>query len=373
MILQSRVRRRRTRGDFPVSRKLPLRYSRDPRNATSQLATGLAWVSVTVALDQPLLVVPSLELPEGLDEFGYPGEVPDPKQVLRQSLDKSFGDPIALGSRTKLGELVMPRKVSSCWKSSLMAHVGASTVVADVQPRGGPFVEVTELRARLGGVAPAPRTDSPTGRRGFRCTHWCNGRPPDSTLLVGHGRRRLGPQRSSRRSVRMDPSWTSGPRGLPDPLWSLQVVLAHQRQGALLRGPDTPIAAPVPDLAIALAAERRLGQHAADVADQSLRHTDRMHTTLSSYALEGIEAVPVDLVVNGDRARVVEPGRGRYLRSVKPRTTSLEARQPVQSVNSHTLSQGRSAPARSITGLSCPASPPNPEQQEREIENTSPW
>jgi hypothetical protein len=52
-----------------------------------------------VTLDQPLLVVHPLELSERLDEFGDRGEVPDPKQNLLQSSDKSFGDPIGLRSR----------------------------------------------------------------------------------------------------------------------------------------------------------------------------------------------------------------------------------------------------------------------------------
>jgi hypothetical protein len=58
-----------------------------------------------------------------------------------------------------------------------------------------------------------------------------------------------------------------------------------------------------------------------------------MHTALSSHALEGIEAAPVDMVVQGDQAKTVELDRGRCHRSVKLRTTSLEARQPVQLVN----------------------------------------
>src|SRR5262245_58758212 len=49
-----------------------------------------------VALDQPLLVVPALELPKILDKFGDRGEVPDPKQVLPQGANKPFGDTVAL-------------------------------------------------------------------------------------------------------------------------------------------------------------------------------------------------------------------------------------------------------------------------------------
>jgi hypothetical protein len=42
-----------------------------------------------------------------------------------------------------------------------------------------------------------------------------------------------------------------------------------------------------------------------------------MRNRLSSYALVGIDAVPVDVVVDGHRAKVVEPASGRTQHSVR--------------------------------------------------------
>jgi hypothetical protein len=76
-----------------------------------------------------------------------------------------------------------------------------------------------------------------------------------------------------------------------------------------------------------------------------------MHTPLSSYAPEGIAAVPVDVVVDGDRTMVVEPETDPPMLWVKRHTTSPGLKPGGRSVNIRTLSRGRSAPARSITGL----------------------
>ena len=50
----------------------------------------------------------------------------------------------------------------------------------------------------------------------------------------------------------------------------LQAILPHQTPDPLLGGADALVAKPGPDLAVALAVERRLGQDAADVPDQFL-------------------------------------------------------------------------------------------------------
>ena len=55
-----------------------------------------------MALDQPLLIVPPLELPEGLDQIGDRGEVLDPEQVLLQGPDEALRDPVGLCSRMHL-------------------------------------------------------------------------------------------------------------------------------------------------------------------------------------------------------------------------------------------------------------------------------
>jgi hypothetical protein len=65
-----------------------------------------------------------------------------------------------------------------------------------------------------------------------------------------------------------------------------------------------------------------------------------MHTALSSYSLEGIEAVPIDVVVDGDRVRVVDPETRRVLHLVR-----LEATESVSSVIEHAVN-ARTAPLR---------------------------
>jgi hypothetical protein len=52
-----------------------------------------------VSLDQPLLVVPPPELPEGLDQLGHGRETFDPKQVRFQRADEALRDAIGLRSR----------------------------------------------------------------------------------------------------------------------------------------------------------------------------------------------------------------------------------------------------------------------------------
>jgi hypothetical protein len=42
-----------------------------------------------------------------------------------------------------------------------------------------------------------------------------------------------------------------------------------------------------------------------------------MRDKLSSYALVGIDAVPVDVIVDGDQAKVLVPDRRRVLHSVR--------------------------------------------------------
>jgi hypothetical protein len=86
-----------------------------------------------------------------------------------------------------------------------------------------------------------------------------------------------------------------------------------------------------------------------------------MRAKLSSYALVGIEAVPVEVIVDVDRVKVAEARSRRVLHSVTLLdTTSPEGSVPKHAVNSRTLSQGRSAPARIITALICPALRCNP-------------
>ena len=57
---------------------------------------------------------------------------------------------------------------------------------------------------------------------------------------------------------------------MADPLRGLKALLPHQPADPLLGGPDALVAEPSPDLAVALAVERRLGQDAANMVDEFL-------------------------------------------------------------------------------------------------------
>ena len=70
-----------------------------------------------------------------------------------------------------------------------------------------------------------------------------------------------------------------------------------------------------------------------------------MRFNLLSYALVGIEAVPMDVLVDRDRASVVESEIGRCRDAVRPRTTLPGSPRKEQVVNFRTLAPGRSAPA----------------------------
>ena len=58
--------------------------------------------------------------------------------------------------------------------------------------------------------------------------------------------------------------------GVAAPAWGLEVMLPHQPPDPLGGRADAPMPQPRPDLAVALAVERALGQDPADVADQLL-------------------------------------------------------------------------------------------------------
>src|SRR5262249_26268057 len=92
----------------------------------------------------------------------------------------------------------------------------------------------------------------------------------DLALLRGYGRGHVGAPEFVR-SIGDDRAGM-GLRavGMSDPLRCLQAVLAHQAPDPLLRGPHAQVTQPGPDLAVALAVERRLAQDMADVADEFL-------------------------------------------------------------------------------------------------------
>jgi hypothetical protein len=71
-----------------------------------------------------------------------------------------------------------------------------------------------------------------------------------------------------------------------------------------------------------------------------------MRAKLSSYALVGIDAIPVDVIVKDDWVKVVETRTRRVFHSVRLLDRTLpKSSVPELVVNGRTLSQGRSAPA----------------------------
>jgi predicted DNA-binding transcriptional regulator YafY len=71
--------------------------SGDRRRRSGELTPDPRGRPEAVAFDQPLFVVELLELAQGIGQPGDVGEMADPKQVLLEGSDKSFGDAIALG------------------------------------------------------------------------------------------------------------------------------------------------------------------------------------------------------------------------------------------------------------------------------------
>jgi hypothetical protein len=92
----------------------------------------------------------------------------------------------------------------------------------------------------------------------------------DLAFLGGDGGGHIGPPEFVPTVGDDGPVVCLGTVRMPDPLRGLEAMLPHQPPDPLLGGPDALVAEPGPDLAVALAVERRLGQDAADVVDQSL-------------------------------------------------------------------------------------------------------
>src|SRR5215217_1762425 len=75
--------------------------------------------SEPVPLDQPGRVVGLAEVEQRPTQVLDAVEGPHPQQILLESADEALGAAVALGG-AKAGELSMPRKRSSFWKSSAM-------------------------------------------------------------------------------------------------------------------------------------------------------------------------------------------------------------------------------------------------------------
>src|SRR5262245_4195795 len=133
---------------------------RDRPCAPGQFGSHLAGSPEAVALDQPLLVVPSLELAEGLDQFRDRRERPDPEQVLLERADKTLRHPVALGLPDEAGRAGHPQEGQLGLE--VVTHVSAAVVVPDAQSVGDAPVEAAEaladtLAERLQRLEPAAR------------------------------------------------------------------------------------------------------------------------------------------------------------------------------------------------------------------------
>src|SRR5262249_15013755 len=120
-----------------------------------------------VALDQPLLVVPALELPKILDEFGDRGEVSDPKPVLLDGSDIRHHS-----ARAFFGPLTVDRL--QFVPSASSAPAGQSSACSGPHPRADdatasarrrpPTRSSARTRRGAGGHAASP-TNATGGRR----------------------------------------------------------------------------------------------------------------------------------------------------------------------------------------------------------------
>jgi hypothetical protein len=139
--------------------------------------------------------------------------------------------PLPSGARTKAGELSMPRKRSSSWKSS--GHVLAPVVVADGEAAGDALGEAAEVAAhaladRLQGLEAggAPRrVDADALGRAV-----VDGDEHRGLALAGPGGGQVGAPHRVHVSGMMVPSCERGPRGEPVREGREQAVLAHQPQ-----------------------------------------------------------------------------------------------------------------------------------------------
>jgi hypothetical protein len=76
----------------------------------------LGWGFIAVALDNPVFVVNALKVDKSLAQLLHGGEVFHPEQIFFEYPDKALGAAVPFRSPDK-GELVIPRKAISSWKS----------------------------------------------------------------------------------------------------------------------------------------------------------------------------------------------------------------------------------------------------------------
>src|SRR5688500_17787936 len=225
-------------------------------------------------LDDPALVVGLPEREQRQTQLLDGVEAADPQQILLQHAHKSFGAAIPLrlaheGRRAldaQKGQLLL----------EIVADVLAAVIVAELETASDVLAEAAETRAhrlpdrleRLEtiGAAAGMDADAPGGAV-------VNGDEHRGLALAGHDAGQVGtpheidPFGGDRAVVgarAMRPAGT---------LVGQEAVLAHQPQDAAPAGADARKPQPRPQLAIALAVERAVGQQLADRRVQGLvRH-----------------------------------------------------------------------------------------------------
>src|SRR5262249_27292195 len=247
-----------------------------------QVKPDLTRCPVAVPPDHPLLIVTPPKLLQGLDQLGDRGEVPDPEDVLLEGSDKTFGDAVALRLPDEARRAGHAEERQLLLK--VVTHGGTAVVVADGQPGGDPLVEAAEVLAHALAER-LQRLEAVARFRGMQADALPGAvidgdEDVDLALLGGHGRGRVRAPHLVGSLSDDRPVVGLRAMGLADAIRGLEAVLAHQPAHPLLGSPDALVAEPGPDLAVAFAVERRLGQDAANIADQLLIRTGAERTSL---------------------------------------------------------------------------------------------
>src|SRR4051812_38315936 len=229
---------------------------------------------VAVPLDDPALVVGSLERDERQAELLDGLEAAHPQQVLLQGPDEPLGAAVALRLAHERRRALDAEEADL--GPEVVAHVPAPVVVAQPQAGGDVLGERAAALAhrlldrleRLEAVgAPAGMDADALGRavvdgdesRGLALAGPHRGQvgPPHHVAPLGRDRAVVGPRAVS----------------TPGTLVRQQAVLAREPQDAAPAGADAGEAQPRPQLAVALAVEGAVGQELPDRPDQVLvRH-----------------------------------------------------------------------------------------------------
>jgi hypothetical protein len=169
-----------------------------------------------MALDDPGPVVGVLEDEEREAELLDGVEAAHPEQVLLERADEALDAAVASGSRTKAGELAMPRKASSRWSSSATNWLPWSW--RSLRPPATPSPKAPQ-QART-----AWRSGSSASKRVARRAAWMPTHSVEqwstvtkiaacpSPVMVEV---RSVPHVASTLAVRIAPSWALGPCGRP--------------------------------------------------------------------------------------------------------------------------------------------------------------